>query len=266
MAKWGMMDPINIQELVARGPKTRAEELRLELYEKVNALGIGAQGLGGLTTVLDVKVNDYPTHAASKPVALLPNCAATRHLHFVLDGSGPADVRAAGPRRLAEARPGLQVEPPREPRHAHQGRPRHLEVRRDAAALRQAPHRPRRRAQAHGGHARQGREAARGLHQPLHLLRRAGGRGARRGRGPRGPDDELAHGQVRRDDARADGPHRHGGQERARARRPSGPSRSTRRPTASPWAARPTSSRSRSGRRACWPSTTSAWRRSTSSR
>ena len=90
LAKWGMMDPIDIQDLVLRGPKSRAEELRLELYEKVNALGIGAQGLGGLTTVLDVKVNDYPTHAASKPVALLPNCAATRHQHFVLDGSGPA--------------------------------------------------------------------------------------------------------------------------------------------------------------------------------
>jgi len=92
LAKWGMMDPINLHELVARGPKTRAEELRLELYEKVNALGIGAQGLGGLSTVLDVKVNDWPTHAASKPVALLPNCAATRHAHFVLDGSGPAHL------------------------------------------------------------------------------------------------------------------------------------------------------------------------------
>ncbi|MGE5094687.1 MAG: fumarate hydratase [Betaproteobacteria bacterium] len=90
LAKWGMMDPVDIQELIARGPKNRAEELRLELYEKVNALGIGAQGLGGLTTVLDVKVNEYPTHAVSKPVALLPNCAATRHLHFTLDGSGPA--------------------------------------------------------------------------------------------------------------------------------------------------------------------------------
>ncbi len=90
MAKWAMMEPINIHDLQARGPSNRAEELRLELYEKVNALGIGAQGLGGLTTVLDVKVVDYPTHAASKPVALLPNCAATRHLHFTLDGSGPA--------------------------------------------------------------------------------------------------------------------------------------------------------------------------------
>ena len=90
MAKWAMMEPLNIHELKARGAKTRSEELRLELYEKVNALGIGAQGLGGLSTVLDVKVVDYPTHAASKPVALLPNCAATRHAHFVLDGSGPA--------------------------------------------------------------------------------------------------------------------------------------------------------------------------------
>ncbi len=92
IAKWGMMEPINIHELRARGPRTHAEELRLELFEKVNALGIGAQGLGGLSTVLDVKVSEYPTHAASKPVALLPNCAATRHAHFVLDGSGPATL------------------------------------------------------------------------------------------------------------------------------------------------------------------------------
>jgi fumarate hydratase class I len=92
VAKWGMMEPFNMHQLMARGPKTRAEELRLEIFEKVNALGIGAQGLGGLSTVLDVKVNDYPTHAASKPVALLPNCAATRHVHFTLDGSGPAKL------------------------------------------------------------------------------------------------------------------------------------------------------------------------------
>ncbi len=92
MAKWAMMEPFNIHELQARGPSNRAEELRLELYEKVNALGIGAQGLGGLSTVLDIKVTDYPTHAASKPVAMLPNCAATRHAHFVLDGSGPAKL------------------------------------------------------------------------------------------------------------------------------------------------------------------------------
>jgi fumarate hydratase class I len=92
LAKEGMMSPINIQELKVRGAQTTAEKLRLELFEKVNALGIGAQGLGGLTTVLDVKVSDYPTHAASKPVAMIPNCAATRHIHFTLDGSGPAQL------------------------------------------------------------------------------------------------------------------------------------------------------------------------------
>ena len=90
MAKWAMMEPFNLHQLQARGPANRAEQLRLEIFEKVNALGIGAQGLGGLSTVLDVKVTDYPTHAASKPVALLPNCAATRHMHFTLDGAGPA--------------------------------------------------------------------------------------------------------------------------------------------------------------------------------
>src|SRR5271157_2878238 len=89
LAKESLMDPIDIQELIVRGPANRAEELRIELYEKVNRLGIGAQGLGGLTTVLDVKVRDYPAHAANLPVAMIPNCAETRHAHFVLDGSGP---------------------------------------------------------------------------------------------------------------------------------------------------------------------------------
>ena len=89
LAKEALMEPIDIQDLIARGPTNRAEELRIELYEKVNALGIGAQGLGGLTTVLDIKVKDYPTHAANLPVAMIPNCAATRHAHFTLDGSGP---------------------------------------------------------------------------------------------------------------------------------------------------------------------------------
>src|SRR5690606_35155291 len=94
MAKEVLMDPIDIHELKARGPQNRIEELRLELFDKVNQLGIGAQGLGGLTTVLDVKIMDYPTHAASLPVCMIPNCAATRHAHFVLDGSGPASLRA----------------------------------------------------------------------------------------------------------------------------------------------------------------------------
>jgi fumarate hydratase class I len=94
LAKRSLMDPIDIQELIARGPQdpslTTAEKLRIELYDKVNKLGIGAQGLGGLTTVLDVKVLDTPAHAANLPVAMIPNCAATRHAHVVLDGSGPA--------------------------------------------------------------------------------------------------------------------------------------------------------------------------------
>ncbi|HEX4974249.1 MAG TPA: fumarate hydratase [Pseudomonadales bacterium] len=92
LAKEALMDPIDIQSLLKKGPSNRIEELRLELYDKVNALGIGAQGLGGLTTVVDVKIKDYPTHAASLPVAMIPNCAATRHTHFVLDGSGPAEL------------------------------------------------------------------------------------------------------------------------------------------------------------------------------
>ena len=93
LAKEALLDPIDIQELRARGPRNRAETLRLELMDRVNDLGIGAQGLGGLTTVLDVKVKDYPTHAANKAVAVIPNCAATRHTHFVLDGSGPARLQ-----------------------------------------------------------------------------------------------------------------------------------------------------------------------------
>jgi fumarate hydratase class I len=93
LAKEACMESIDIQDLIARGPNNALEELRLELYERVNALGIGAQGLGGLTTVLDIKIKDYPTHAANKPVAMIPNCAATRHVHFVLDGSGVAEFK-----------------------------------------------------------------------------------------------------------------------------------------------------------------------------
>jgi len=92
LAKESLMTPINISDIIAKGPITEQEKLRIEIYRRVNALGIGAQGLGGLTTVLDVKLLDYPTHAASLPVALIPNCAATRHLHFTLDGSGPAHL------------------------------------------------------------------------------------------------------------------------------------------------------------------------------
>ena len=92
LAKESLMDHIDMTQLKVRGPKNKIEELRVELYDKVNALGIGAQGLGGLSTVLDVKILDFPTHAASKPIAMIPNCAATRHAHFTLDGSGVASL------------------------------------------------------------------------------------------------------------------------------------------------------------------------------
>jgi fumarate hydratase class I len=94
MAKESLMEPIDMSDLIARGPRDKYEELRLELYDKVNRLGIGAQGLGGLSTVLDVKIRHWPTHAANKPIAMIPNCAATRHIHFALDGSGPAEFDA----------------------------------------------------------------------------------------------------------------------------------------------------------------------------
>jgi len=94
LAKQALMEDIDMHDLLQRGPNSKLEELRIELFEKVNALGIGAQGLGGLTTVLDVKINMYPTHAAGKPVAMIPNCAATRHAHFVMDGSGPVYMEA----------------------------------------------------------------------------------------------------------------------------------------------------------------------------
>ncbi|MCR2747806.1 fumarate hydratase [Limnobacter parvus] len=94
LAKESLMAHCDMHELIERGPSNRIEELRLELYDKVNSLGIGAQGLGGLTTVLDVKIMDYPTHAASLPVAMIPNCAATRHVHFHLHGDGPAKLEA----------------------------------------------------------------------------------------------------------------------------------------------------------------------------
>ncbi|MDZ7841692.1 MAG: fumarate hydratase [Gammaproteobacteria bacterium] len=112
LAKEACMETIDIHALLERGAATTAEALRLELYEKVNQLGIGAQGLGGLTTVLDVKVRDFPTHAANLPVAIVPNCAATRHAHFELDGSGPAALAppslADWPEVALEAGPGTR--------------------------------------------------------------------------------------------------------------------------------------------------------------
>jgi fumarate hydratase, class I len=111
LAKESLLEPVTMHELKRHGPSNRLEELRLEIYEKVNALGIGAQGLGGLTTVLDVKIRDYPTHASSKPVAIIPNCAATRHVHFCLDGSGPARLDPPDPGNwpVIDSDPGTQA-------------------------------------------------------------------------------------------------------------------------------------------------------------
>ena len=130
MAKESLMDPIDMHDLKERGPKNRIEELRIEIYDKVNALGIGAQGLGGLTTVLDVKIMDYPTHAASLPVAMIPNCAATRHAHFVLDGQRCRAAGTAIARRLAGCRLGRRRQrAPRGSRHRHARRSAALESR-----------------------------------------------------------------------------------------------------------------------------------------
>ncbi len=180
LAKEALMEHIDMAELKARGAQNRIEELRIEIFDKVNALGIGAQGLGGLTTVLDVKILDYPTHAASKPVAIIPNCAATRHVHFELDGSGAATFT---PPKIEDYPDGAMATrggcAAREPGQRDARRHRAMAAGRDIAAVRQAAHRPRRRAQAHGGHAGEGREAAGGFQRPFHLLRRPGRPGAR---------------------------------------------------------------------------------------
>ena len=136
LAKQSLMDPIDMQELKARGPRSNIEKLRVELYDKINALGIGAQGLGGLTTVLDVKILDWPTHAANLPVAMIPNCAATRHAHVVLRGEGP--VYLAKP----HLRPRRAPRAPRQSRYPHPRRNQDLEARRSPPPQRQAPHRP----------------------------------------------------------------------------------------------------------------------------
>ena len=136
--------------------------MRIEIYERVNALGIGAQGLGGLTTVVDVKIRTFPCHAASKPVGLIPQCAADRHVTFTLDGSGPAQLTPPDLALWPDLTMGEQAagRPPRRPRRADARRGRDMAGRRDAAALGPHADRPRRRASAHGHHDRGGRAAA----------------------------------------------------------------------------------------------------------
>ncbi len=220
LAKESLMEPIDMHELLARGPSSKLEELRIEIFEKVNALGIGAQGLGGLTTVLDVKIRTFPTHAASKPVAMIPNCAATRHAHFVLDGSGPV---ALDPPSL-DLWPDVHWKPSADSRRVNldaltREEVARLEARPDAAAVGPNAHGARCRAQAAREIAStpaKGCRPALIFERPRDLLRRAGGSGARRGRRARGPDDRDAHGQVHRPDSREDGTVRDGRQGRAR--------------------------------------------------
>jgi len=220
LAKQSLMDDLDMYELQAKaasGAKLdRVEELRLELFEKVNALGIGAQGLGGLTTVLDVKIAMYPTHAASKPVAMIPNCAATRHAHFVLDGSGPVYLDPPSldlwpkvdwhPDTEKSKRVNLDTLTPQEVASWKPGQTLLLNGKmltgRDAAHKRIQDM------------LAKGEKAAGRLHQPRDLLRRPRRSGARRSRRPRRPHDSDAHGQIHRDDAEPDGAHRHGRQGR----------------------------------------------------
>jgi hypothetical protein len=178
LAKKALMEPIDMAQLKERGPQTDIERLRIEIFDKVNALGIGAQGLGGLTTMLDVKIMDAPCHAAGKPVAMIPNCAATRHAHFVLDGSGPSFLNAQARRMAASPLGSRRCGQARRPRHADGPRRPELEAGRPPAAQRQDADRPRRRAQAHPGHAGQGRKPAGRVQGPRDLLRRPGRSGA----------------------------------------------------------------------------------------
>ena len=189
LAKEALMEPIDIHELRRRGPTNATEAMRLELYDKVNALGIGAQGLGGLSTVLDVKILDYPTHAASKPVGMIPNCAATRHAHFTLDGSGAAKLEPPDLARWPDVRwapspdaRGASISTRSTPAEVAQWKPGETLLLSGKHA-----HRARRRAQAHRRPVREERTTAagRGLHQPRDLLRRSRRSGARRGRRPR---------------------------------------------------------------------------------
>ena len=261
------MDDIDMYELAATRPEDRRRKTARRVHEKVNALGIGAQGLGGLTTVLDVKIKMYPTHAASKPVAMIPNCAATRHAHFVLDGSGPAYL---DPPSL-DLWPNVQWAPDYEKsKRVNLDTLTKAEVAswkpgRHAAAVRQDAHRPRRRAQAHPGHARQGRETAGRLHQPRHLLRRPGRPGARRSGRPGRPDHRHAHGQVHRDDAGADRADRDDRQGRARPGGDRGDQEAQERLPDGGRRRRLSGRQGDQGRQGASASPTSAWKRSTSS-
>ena len=194
LAKESLMEPLDMHELKANGPSDHLQELRLELFDKVNALGIGAQGLGGLTTVLDVKVKDYPTHAANKPVAVIPNCSATRHVHFTLDGSGPAEFAVPD---LNEW-PDIKFELGDEVKRVNLDTLTQDELRSwqsgDTLLLSGKMLTGRDAAQEAGGHVRQRRRTAGGFHQSGDLLRWTRRPCQRRSRRTGGARDSNAHG------------------------------------------------------------------------
>ncbi len=223
LAKEALMEPIDMHELKKRGPRNALEELRIEIFDAANALGIGAQGLGGLSTVLDVKILDYPTHAASKPVGMIPNCAATRHAHFTLDGSGAALLAPPDLSRwpkvewapsAAATRVNLDTLTPAEVATWKPGQTLLLSGKmltgRDAAHKRICDCCDR------------GEPLPVDFREPRHLLRRPGRSGARRSRRSRRTDHGDAHGQIHRDDARENRPHRDDRQGRTRTRRDRG--------------------------------------------
>ena len=222
LAKEALMERIDIHELRRRGPASATEAMRLELYDKVNALGIGAQGLGGLSTVLDVKILDYPTHAASKPVGMIPNCAATRHAHFTLDGSGAAKLAAPDLARWPDVRwtpsPDRQA---RRSRHADAGGGRAVEAGRERCCCRDKMLTGR-----DAAHKRiadlfaKGEALPPGVDFTNRVIYYVGPVDPVRDEvvGPAGPDHGHAHGQVHGDDAREDRAHRDDRQGRARPR------------------------------------------------
>jgi len=225
MAKEALMEPIDMHELKRRGPQNMIEALRIEIFDAANALGIGAQGLGGLSTVLDVKILDYPTHAASLPVGMIPNCAATRHAHFTLDGSGAARLDPPDLSRW----PDVHWTPAPSSKRVNLDALTREEVARwqpgDRLLLngklltgRDAAHKRIADLFATGHPLPPGRR----LRRSRDLLCRPGRSCTRRGRGSRRPDYVDTHGQVYGNDAGKRQAARHGWQGRARARRDRG--------------------------------------------
>ena len=249
----------------ARGPAELARRDAHRTLQPINALGIGAQGLGGLTTVLDVKIREYPTHAANLPVAMIPNCAATRHCPFVLDGSGPVALDAAVARRLAQAHLRADQRPPRQSRHRH---PREMRTWKPGEVMLLSGKLLTGRDAAHKRMTdmlNRGEKAPRRLHQPLHLLRRPGQPVREEAVGPAGPTTATRMDKFTRQMLEADRSARHDRQSRARA----GSHRShPRQPRRLPHRRRRRGLPRLQGhpsRRASSPLTTSAWKPSTSS-